>query len=151
MKLVLYVIATDPGTITTIQGVGLSVRQPGSFQLGSSTTPAKQREKRVRRVRSNPNPKPNLNPNRLTLTVHTTVTHRSAGAPESPSWIHWRTTRSQGDRSGRSRSTERRWGPDLRERGGEAERGEAGEGESRSERGRYRSCPAAGGRGGGQI
>ena len=25
-------IATDPGTITMIQGVGLSVRQPGSFQ-----------------------------------------------------------------------------------------------------------------------
>jgi len=26
------VIATDHGTITTIQGVGLSVRQPGLFQ-----------------------------------------------------------------------------------------------------------------------
>ena len=27
----MYVIATDPGTITTIQGVGLPFREPGSF------------------------------------------------------------------------------------------------------------------------
>ena len=32
LKWVLYVIATDPGTITTIQGVGLPFREPGSFQ-----------------------------------------------------------------------------------------------------------------------
>ena len=31
----MYVIATDLGTIMTIQGVGLSVRQPGLFQLVS--------------------------------------------------------------------------------------------------------------------
>jgi len=29
------VIATDPGTITTIQGFGFFVRKPGSFQLTS--------------------------------------------------------------------------------------------------------------------
>jgi len=31
MRSILYVIAIDPGTITMIQGVGLSVRKPGSF------------------------------------------------------------------------------------------------------------------------
>ena len=31
LKWVLYVITTDPGTITTIQGVGLPFWEPGSF------------------------------------------------------------------------------------------------------------------------
>ena len=35
----MYVIATDPGTITTIQGVGFSFQKPGSFHAPSRAVP----------------------------------------------------------------------------------------------------------------
>ena len=38
LKWVLYVIATDPGTITMIQRVGFTFREPGLFQLVSEHT-----------------------------------------------------------------------------------------------------------------
>ena len=38
MKWVLYVIDTDPGTITTIQRFGFAFREPGLFQLVSEHT-----------------------------------------------------------------------------------------------------------------
>ena len=33
---ILYVITSDPGTITLIQGVGFAIRKPGSFQSASA-------------------------------------------------------------------------------------------------------------------
>jgi hypothetical protein len=35
LKCILYMIATDPGTITMIQGVGVSFQEPSLFQLVS--------------------------------------------------------------------------------------------------------------------
>jgi len=35
---ILYVIASDPGTITPIQGVGFAIREPGSFKKQGKMT-----------------------------------------------------------------------------------------------------------------
>ena len=40
LQLVLYVIATNPGTITRIQGFGFFVRKPGSFHHHAVIMPA---------------------------------------------------------------------------------------------------------------
>ena len=46
LKWVLYVIATDPGTITTIQGFGFFIRKPGLFQPAHNSPRDKREQSR---------------------------------------------------------------------------------------------------------